>query len=45
MEISIHRKAHDSVSDSDKAPQFKSENQYEKFWHLNRSNAEFQSVQ
>ena len=27
MELSIHRNTHDSVSDSDTAPQFQSENQ------------------
>ena len=38
-------KYNDSVSESDTEPQFQSENQYEKFYHSNGRNAEFQSVQ
>ncbi len=45
MELDIHRNTHDSVSDSNTTPQFQLENQKENFWHLNKRNAEFQSVQ
>ena len=45
MELIIYMNTHESVSDSDRAQQFQSENQQENLWHFNRRNTEFQSVQ